>query len=233
MTQTAAFRRHPVVRNVMARPRLLLCVVASLLAMLVMPIEWRLPTRLLIAWNLGAIAYIVAALAIMISADPRTIRARAILTDEGRFIVLTFASVAAMASIAAIFAQLPTVKETHGLLRAMHLTLTISTILSAWTFTHVIFAQHYAHEYFIERASEKDLPAEFRGGLNFPGTTNPDFLDFLYFSFIIGVASQTADVEICSPPMRRVSLAHSLLSFFFNTTILALTINIASGLIAP
>ena len=118
-----------------------------------------------------------------------------------------------------------------GLMKGLHLGLAALTIVTSWAFIHIIFAQHYAHEYFIERASEKSLPEEFRGGLHFPGAGAPDYFDFVYFSFIIGVASQTADIEICSPPMRRVSLVHSLVSFFFNTTILALMINIASGLV--
>ena len=69
------------------------------------------------------------------------------------------------------------------------------------------------------------------GGLDFPDTLSPDYSDFLYFSFIIGVASQTADIAICSPTMRRIALVHGIVSFFYNTTVLALTINIAAGLI--
>ncbi len=201
--------------------------------MLAMPAEWRMPTRLLLAWNLATWTHLIAAFIIMARADTRSIKERALLTDEDRFVALTFASVAAFAAMAAIFAQLPLVKETHGLPRARHLGLAIATILSAWAFTHVTYAQHYAHEYFIERESENDVSDENRGGLRFPGTPNPDYFDFLYFSMIIGVASQTADVEIRASPMRRVSLVHSLLSFFFNTAILALTINIGSGLFGP
>jgi len=231
MDSSQAFQRNAVVRNIVSRPRLLICVVIGLVAMLVMPDSWHQPTRVLIAWNLATWIYLGAAFWMMSRVDAETIKQRALLTDEGRFVVLTLASVAAAASLAAIFAQLPMVKDSHGWLRALHLGLVIATILSAWTFTHVTYGQHYAHEFFIERESEKDLADEYRGGLRFPGTPNPDFFDFLYFSMIIGVASQTADVEICSRPMRRLSLVHSLVSFFFNTTILALTINIASGLV--
>jgi uncharacterized membrane protein len=232
MEFSQAFHRRPLVRNIIARPRLIICVGLGLLSILVMPGSWHLPTRLLLAWNIGVVFYICAAILLMVQSDPRTIRRQALLTDEGRFVVLILACVSVAACFVAILLQLAEVKDTHGLLRAGHLTLAAGTVISAWTFTHIIFAQHYAHEYFIERASERELPEEFRGGLCFPGTQNPDFYDFLYFSFVIGVASQTADVEICSRPMRRVSLAHSLVSFFFNTTIVALTINIASGLVS-
>jgi uncharacterized membrane protein len=230
METSRAFHRHPLVRNVVARPRLLICIAIGALSLLVMPFSWHLPTRLLLAWNVGADLYIAAAIYEMSRSNEHTIRRRALLTDEGRYVVLLVACVAVTASFVAIFLQLSQVKEAHGLLRAGHLVLAATTVVSAWTFTHVMFTQHYAHEYFIERSSEKELPEEFRGGLQFPGTRNPDFFDFLYFSFVIGVAAQTADVAITSPPMRRVALVHSLVSFFFNTIIVALTINIASGL---
>ena len=104
-------------------------------------------------------------------------------------------------------------------------------MLSAWVFIHLTFALHYAHEYFDEtKAVEGEKPA-LRGGINFPDTDEPDYWDFVYFSFIIGVAAQTADVTIGSKVIRRTSLVHSILAFFFNSAVLALTINIAAGLI--
>ncbi len=231
MQPPRAFHRHTMIRNVIARPRLFICAAIGLLILAAMPPAWHFTTRLLIAWNVGAVIYIAASLVMMARSTAHTIRQTAILTDEGRFVVLILACLAATASFAAIFMQLAVVKDAHGLLRAGHLALAAVTVVSAWTFTHIMFAQHYAHEFFIERVSEKDLAEEYRGGLRFPGGQKPDFFDFLYFSFIIGVASQTADIEISSRPMRRVSLVHSLLSFVFNTIIVALTINIASGLV--
>ena len=231
MTPSHAFRHHPVIRNVVARPRLLISIIIGLLALLAMPQDWRLPTRLLIAWNLGTWTYLASAFLMIARSTTGNIRRQAVMGDEGRWVVLAAALMATTAAFGGIFAELVVVKEMQGWEKAAHLCLAGATVLSAWTFTHVMFAQHYAHEYFIERASEKSLPEEYRGGLNFPGVGPVDYFDFVYFSFIIGVASQTADIEICSPPMRRVSLVHSLVSFFFNTTILALMINIASGLV--
>ena len=232
MTTTVSFlHSHRILRHVFGRPRLLLCAAIGVLALALLPWSWRSETRLLTAWNLGEILYIASAIHLMLTADPARMRRLAQLTDESRFVVLVLAIVAAVASIVAIIAQLAVSKDMTGLNKALHLGLAGLTIVSSWTFIQVIFAQHYAHEFFIERASEKDMPEEFRGGVTFPGTANPDFLDFLYFSFVIGVASQTADVAICSRPMRRVALIHCVLAFFFNTTVLALTINIAAGLI--
>ena len=231
MTTNSFIHRHRFLRHLVGHPRLLICVLIGLAALALMPTIWRLETRLLLAWNFGILLYLASSAQMMIKSDQNTIRRRARLTDESRFVVLTLAILAAVASILAIVAQLAQVKDMVGLMKSLHLGLAALTIVSSWTFIHVIFAQHYAHEYFIERASEKELPENMRGGICFPDTTSPDFADFLYFSFVIGVASQTADVAICSRPMRRVALVHCVLSFFFNTTILALTINIAAGLI--
>ena len=231
MPETALFQRHKLLRHVVARPRLALCGLLGLATLAVLPVDWQFSTRTLIAWNTGIWTYLAAAAVMMYRSTEQNIRRRAVVTDESRFVVLALTCVAAVASIAAIIAQLAATKDVHGLSRALHIGLAAATIVSAWTFMHVVFAQHYAHEYFIERASEKAMPEEFRGGLQFPGGCAPDYSDFLYFAFVIGVAGQTADVAICSRPMRRVTLVHCVLSFFFNTTVLALTINIAAGMI--
>jgi uncharacterized membrane protein len=222
-----------VVRNIRARARLLSSIAIGAALYLALPAEWRSSTRALIGWNTAATLYVAASFFLTSGARPDDIRRHALDADEGRIVALALAIVAAVAAFVAIVAQLTAVKEAKGVYHAMHLALACVTIVSAWTFTHLMFAQHYAHEYFIERESELTLPEEFRSGLHFPGAREPAYSDFVYFAFVIGVASQTADVEITSSVMRRISLLHSLLSFVFNTAILALSINIASGLIAP
>jgi len=220
------------VRFVRARPRLALCLAAGILVGLLLPHTWRPITRMLITWNLATIAYVVLVSIMMIGETSETIRRRAALQDEGRLVVLALAIVAATASIFAIVAQLATVKDATGWAKYLHLSLAAGTIISSWFFVHIMFALHYAHEYYDEWETGKTIAKPLRGGLDFPGTpSNPEYADFLYFSFVIGVASQTADVNITSKAMRRVALVHCVLSFFFNTTILALTINIAAGLI--
>ena len=226
-------KRRPLVRNILARPRLLLCLLVAALAFVLEPSSFRLSTRLLIGWNLGTWLYIVLVLIMMLQSTHYSIKQLAALGDESRFIVLTLACLASLTSLAAILAELSVAKDATGLLKAMHLGLAGLTIVSAWTFIHLIFAQHYAHEYFIERDADNDpaTPPESQGGLHFPGSEAPHFSDFLYFSYVIGVACQTADVETTSRTMRRVALFHCILSFFFNTTILALTINLAASLV--
>jgi uncharacterized membrane protein len=218
-------------RQIIGRPRLLSCTLVGLASLVLMPNTWHVTTRVLIAWNFGTILYLLLSARMMARASEVSIRRRAAMIDESRFVILVFSIGAAVISLVAIVMHLAAVKDMHGALRMLHLGLAGGTILTAWTFIHMIFAQHYAHEYFVERESEKTLPPEERGGLCFPGSGNPDYWDFLYFSYVIGVAAQTADVQVCTKPMRRVTLIHCVVSFFFNTTVLALTINIAASLI--
>ena len=99
------------------------------------------------------------------------------------------------------------------------------TIVLSWLFVHTIFALHYAHEYYGERRDG------IIGGLDFPGDKEPAYWDFLYFSLVIGMTSQVSDVSITSKVIRRIAAVHGVLSFFFNVTVLALTVNIVSNLI--
>lgn len=131
----------------------------------------------------------------------------------------------------AIVAELGPVKTLAGLSKAAHLVLTVSTVVGSWLLLHLTFAFHYAHEFYLERAASPDKAPEMRGGLIFPGTDLPNYVDFLYFAYVIGVACQTADVSTSSPTMRAVALAQGVLAFFYNTAILALTVNIASGFV--
>ena len=229
---TASERTAPAfVGAITSRPRLIASVVVGVAVFFLEPAAWHRATRLLIAWNVGTILDIGLNLVIMSRATTKTITWRAGATDDGKWAILILTSIAALAALAAIFAQLAITKDLHGLPKSLHLGLAGLTILSAWIFIHMTFALHYAHEFFDQAKIEEGEDPKRRGGLNFPGTQVPDYWDFLYFSFIIGVASQTADVSITSKAMRRTSLAHSILSFFFNSAILALTINIAAGLV--
>ena len=225
-------RRGPAfVRAARARPKLLASIAVAIVVYFFEPGTWHLVTRLLIAWNAGTILDIALTFQAMAIATSKTIRWRAAETDDGKWAILGLTSIAALAALGAIFAQLAVTKDLHGTVKSLHLGLAGLTIVTAWVFIHMCFALHYAHEFFDETKGEAGEKSQLRGGLKFPETEEPDYWDFLYFSFIIGVASQTADVEISSKAMRRTSLVHSVLSFFFNSAILALTINIAAGLV--
>lgn len=220
------------VRYVRARPRLFLCAALGIAAGLALPHMWQLHTRLLLAWNVGTLAFLLSIGIMMSRASHTTIKRNAALQDEGQFLILSLASLAAVASIAAIVVQLGGVKDSVGAIKMLHLGLAGVTIVSAWSFMHVMFALHYAHEFFDEWRAHPGKDLQLRGGLEIPGSDEyPDYLDFLYFSFVIGVASATADINIAARPIRRIALVHSVLAFFFNMAILGLTINIAAGLI--
>ena len=227
-------------RLLLGRPRLFISVAVAVASYWLWPSNLIWITRVLVAWNIGTGLYIGLYLFMIAESDSRTIRWRAKITDEGKFVILFLTIVAATASLAAIFAQLSTIKQLSGLDKGLHLGLAGLTIFSAWVFIHLSFALHYAHEYFDDHKTlaSKTLASKTLGGetlavqrgLDFPGTPEPDYWDFTYFAFIIGCAAQTADVSVRSQAMRRTALGHSILSFFFNSAILALTINIAAGL---
>jgi uncharacterized membrane protein len=153
------------------------------------------------------------------------VRLHATQEDENPWILLIVGEVAAVAALAAIVWELGPVKDMAGLVKGSHIGLVAATILSAWTFIHTLFALHYAGEYY---ASGDD--AAFRGGLKFAGDGDPVWSDFFYQAFVIGCACATADVNTTSPAMRKACLVHGVIAFFFNTIILALTINIGAGL---
>ncbi len=218
-------------RLLLGRSRLIASVAVAVVVFLVQPgtLSDR-STRMLVAWNIGTGLYITLNMVAVAGATPGTIRRRAGVTDQGRFAILILVVGAALASMGAIFIQLHVAKDMAGLAKGLHLALAGVTIVSAWVFIHLTFALHYAHEYFDEGKAMPGETPKRRGGLTFPDTEEPDYWDFLYFSFIIGVAAQTADVAITAKRIRRTSLAHSVVAFFFNSAILALTINIAAGL---
>ena len=213
-------------RQLMVRPRLILAGIIGLSVIIFMPKSLSLHpiTVLVIAWNVGACLYLLL-VGIMIGRSTlESTQRRARLQDEGQWVILTVVVLAAMASLSAIVALLAVAKNLHGTARYGHIGLAAITIVSSWAFTHMMFALHYAHNYYISLARGK--PA----GLAFPGEEAPDYGDFVYFAFVIGTSAQTADVSFTSRSMRRVGLVQCVLAFLFNTTVLALTINIAASL---
>lgn len=213
------------------RPRLYICAAVVVLVYLAIPHDLPNATRALLAWNAGALLFIVLVCVMAARATNETMQAQAAAEDENQWVLLVIGTIAAGASLAAIVAELATVKDLVGWAKGEHIALTAVTILSAWAFIHLLFALHYAHEYYGDTLDETGMAMEDRKGLRFPGDRDPTYLDFLYYAFVIGCACATADVETLSPAMRRTTLGHGIVAFFFNTVILALTINIGAGLV--
>jgi uncharacterized membrane protein len=210
-------------RIVRARPRLFgsgaIAVVVT--ALLAVAAPWRLPTRLLAGWDLGLALYLVLAFQMMATSTIDRMRRRAALEDEGQALILVLTVAAALASLVAIFAGLG--GSAHDGRRPLHLALTTVTILLSWAFIHTIFALHYAHEFY-------DVTTG--GGLAFPGgEAEPDYWDFVYFAFVVGMTSQVSDVGITSRQIRRTVAAHGVVSFIFNVALLALIVNLAASTI--
>jgi uncharacterized membrane protein len=214
-------------RIIRARPRLFLCAALGVVVGFALPGEWRLVTRGLAGWNAAVWTYLVAVAIMIARSGDRDIRRRAALQDEGGHTVLALAAISATVSFAAIFAQLGTASKAPHPVRELHIALAIATILGSWLFVHMTFALHYAHEFF--RGAKADDQGKWSGGLTFPGAGRPNYPDFLYFSYVIGVACATADVNIDSAQLRRLATLHGVLAFFYNNAVLAMTINIGSG----
>jgi uncharacterized membrane protein len=218
-----AGRRRPprLLRVVRARPRLFISGAIALVvtALLAVAAPWPLLTRLLAGWDLGVALYLVLTFHMMATSTIDRIRRRAAEEDEGQAAILMLTVAAALASLAAIFAELAT--SARGEQHPVHVALAAVTIVLSWAFIHTIFALHYAHEFYDETVG---------GGLAFPGgEAEPDYWDFVYFSFVIGMTSQVSDVGITSKQIRRIAAAHGVISFVFNAALLALTVNIAAS----
>lgn len=165
----------------------------------------------------------------MLRATPEKMRRLAQSDDEGRIVILSLITAAACASLLAIGFMLNDLKGLTTKVLILHTALSVVTIIGSWLLVHTIFALHYAHGYYQD--DSKTLSECKAKGLDFPNDIEPDYWDFLYFSFVIGMTSQVSDVEVSSRSLRRLALLHGVLSFFFNTTILAISINIIAGLI--
>jgi uncharacterized membrane protein len=190
--------------------------IAVTLTLLAVP--WQVPARILIGWDCGVALYLVLIYRATAHASVASIRRRAAINDEGAIALLVLTTAAALASLAAVLAELDHAPQ------AFRIALGIGTILLSWAFMHVIFALHYAHQFYGGTDSKRT------GGLIFPGDEDPDYWDFLYYALVVAMTAQVSDVQITNKKIRRLTTVHGVISFFFNVTVLALTINIVSSL---
>ena len=220
------WQRNRIFRQVRARPRLYISTGIAILVGVFLPVDVASHgvTRWLIAWNAGTCLYVALAAIMMARSSQHRMRHRAQLQDEGQLVILLLVVVSAIASLAAIAGELAVVKDMHGSLKIAHIALSGITVLSSWAFIQVMFALHYAHDYYAEACHGRPV------GLAFPNDDQPGYGDFFHFAAIIGTSGQTADVSFVSKPMRRIGSVHCILAYLFNTTVLALLINIGASL---
>lgn len=219
-------RRPPrVIRIVRTRPRLFTSIAFGLIvgAILFAATDWRAATNLLIGWDTGVGLYLVLSAILVARSDVHRLKRRAANQDEGNLAILFLVVAAAVASLGAIFAELGTAAGQTR--QPGQLILATVTVVLSWAFIHSIFALHYAHEYYGE-GRDRQI-----GGMSFPDDAEPDYWDFAYFAFTIGMCAQTSDVTVSSKTIRRTALTHSVVSFLFNAALLALTVNIAASAI--
>lgn len=210
-------------RLTLGRPRFLLAGLVVGLGFLLLPRDLPEGIRPVIAWDIGILVYLVATGAMMARATEADIRRRARLHDVRQWVILLLALLGTGAIAMALldFLRLARVGAAEGSL--LNFALVFWTILSTFAMLHALFAVHYAHAYY---AAASTAPP-----LCFPGDEKPDYSDFLYFSFVVGLTAQVSDVTVNSRRLRRTVLVHGVVSFFFNSLILALMVNLAAGLV--
>jgi len=187
------------------------------------------PSAILITWMSFALSAILLMWITILSSHPREVQRIAKLQDSSRSMIFTIVTVASMASLLAVYFLLKSAKG-HSQHANDHVLLSITAVFVSWWLVHTVFTMRYAHMYY-DTARDDGTPKK-GGGLQFPDETQPDYLDFVYFSFVLGMTFQVSDVEISSRYIRRVAWIHGLISFIFNTAIVALSINIISGLVS-
>jgi uncharacterized membrane protein len=215
------FRKLPKpLRVVASRPRIFIAFAIGIVACLVLPLSLRPVTRLLLGWDIFVALYLALVFVMMARCGLAHIRRNAVRQDDGRFLILLLVALGAFASIAAIVLELD--PNHHG---AGELTLATVTIALSWATVHTAFALHYAHEFY--RGAKP-------GGLQFPSGEQheaADYWDFVYFSFVIGMTAQVSDVGITDRMIRRTATVHGIISFIYNTALVALMVNIAASVI--
>lgn len=213
-------------RSVLLRPRVYIGAAVGIGALAVLPHQLSTAIRSAIAWNAGGLVYLVLAFIVMRSCGPDIIQKRAARQDDSGIVILAIILLAITASFAGIAGLINEAKAAEKDAKLYYLMLAASTIFVSWLVTQVVFTLHYAHEYYAPfHQGEK------AAGLTFPEEEKPDYWDFFYFSTSIGASSQTSDTEVNSRHMRRLVTLHAIVSFFFNTMVLALTINLAASLV--
>jgi uncharacterized membrane protein len=216
-----------IVRIVAGRPRLFAGAACGLLGALLLDGRVAPMTGALLAWDLGVTVFLGLAGLLFATGSTAAMPLRAEREEEGEWTIFGLTVAAAVFSLVAVLGVFAGTKGLTPLSRDLHIALVVATLLLSWLMMQTTFALRYAHEFYA-----RDLaPPAFDGGLEFPGEPQPDYLDFLYFSLVLGMTFQVSDVQITARKLRRLAALHGLLSFLFNTIILALTVNIAAGLL--
>ncbi len=210
-----------------AHPRTFVALAAGLAGYFVLPGTLALSTRAVLAWDLFGLVFIGSCAVLFLDAAPARMAANARAQEEGEWTIFAFTMSGAVFSFVALIVEFAGTKDLPAHERGLHVAIVTATLVSSWLVTHVAFALRYAHEYYA--AAVDGGPVD--GGLQFPSEAEPDYWDFTYFAFVLGMTFQVSDVQITSRKLRRLATVHGLLGFVFNTVIVALTVNLAANLL--
>ena len=213
--------------SLLARKRLFAGIAAGLVVLALLPAHHRLLARALIAWDTGALVFLLLIATMFSRRDHLHLPHDAAAQEEGEWTIFAVTLAGVMASFAAIVGEFAVTKSIPRVDRYAHIGLVVATLLLSWLVTQTLFALRYAHEYYSSRRHDGKPD----GGLLFPGTHPPDYWDFAYFSLVLGMTFQVSDVQIASRKFRRLALLHGFLSFVFNTVIIALSVNVGASLL--
>ncbi|HVZ06481.1 DUF1345 domain-containing protein [Rhodopila sp.] len=213
--------------SLLARRHLFAGVLAGLLVYPLLSAAWPATTRAIIAWDVGVVVYLALSSFLFLTEPVEAMPDHAKAQQEGEWTIFALTIGVVVISFVAVTHLFAGLKSISPAWRGAAVGLVAVTLLTSWLMAHVSFAYRYAHEFY----TRQDGNDEVDGGLDFPDEKRPDYLDFFYFSLVLGMTFQVSDVQITSRKLRRVATVHGLLSFLFNTVILALTVNIAAGLL--
>jgi uncharacterized membrane protein len=215
------------IRVLFGHRRTVLSLLAGLIAYWLLPATHGGAARLVFAWDAGSVALLVLIGTLLLRPVEDDAMARhAMAQQEGEWTVFAITLAGVVVSFAALTSVLSIAKDMKpGGQRDLYLGAVAATLLLSWLVTHMVFALRYAHEYY----ARDEHPPAIDGGLEFPGGLAPDYLDFVYFSLVLGMTFQVSDVQITSRKLRRLATLHGLIGFLFNTVIVALTVNIAAS----
>ncbi len=219
-------------RRVAAHARLLGSIALGIAVYFLLP--WFIggaPMRLALAWDAGVASFLLLAVSMMLRADVAGMKRRAELADSGRAEIVLLIVAAALLSLYAVATVLAGSRDLPQPALGIHVAIGVGTILLSWLFIHTLFAAHYAHLYYDAAEGKGGKPGKrIAGGLAFPADPHPDYWDFLYFSFVLGMTFQVSDVQVTSRTLRHLATAHGIIAFIYNTVVLALAVSIAANL---
>ena len=217
------------ISNLGVLPRLGIALVVGLAGAVLAPADFRLGTRVIAGWDGFCVSVLTLTWLTIATADAAHIRRVATSEDPGRTWTFVAVLLAAGASLLAVGLLLSGIKRMSPPEQLAHVLVSVVAVLGSWLLLHTLFTLRYAHVYYSEDHST--APPDKLGGLEFAGAPPTTYWDFAYFAFVIGMTAQTSDTGVTSLRMRKLTLAHGILSFAFNTAVIALGVNVISSIL--